>query len=132
MIGSQCFDFVAEGCASAQIIRDGMTTNTGMYDSHPSTRDRFDSADRDGSPGVLSRLDNPATALFTDFAGAAKAVTASFYRDQLELPMQHLQLVPTASYFTDAADEAAANSDAQATQDDADPQPEDDRIPVPW
>lgn len=54
-------------------------SKTGIFDTHPSDRERIDSAYAENAPGVF-RSHLPATALFTNFDAAAKGVTLDYYQ----------------------------------------------------
>lgn len=58
------------------------TEKTGLFDTHPSDRDRIDAVRALGASGVF-RLDGPATALFRDFDALAREATADHYRGVL-------------------------------------------------
>ncbi|MHC4179555.1 MAG: M48 family metallopeptidase, partial [Planctomycetota bacterium] len=52
---------------------------TGLFDTHPATKDRIASAERECAPGVF-RMECPATVLFSDFDSLSRNVTWDFYR----------------------------------------------------
>lgn len=54
-------------------------SKTGLFDTHPSDKERIAAAAALNSPGVF-HSDLPATALFANFDAAAKGVTWDFYR----------------------------------------------------
>ena len=54
-------------------------SKTGIFDTHPSDRERIASAHAENTAGVF-RSDLPATALFTNFEAAAKGVTLDYYQ----------------------------------------------------
>ncbi len=54
-------------------------TRTGWFDTHPASRDRLASVDRENEPGTF-HLDCPATDLFANFPAAARGVTLDLYR----------------------------------------------------
>ena len=82
--------------AAAQFEADVLAARTGFFDTHPSTRDRIDIAQREQAPGVF-RLDAPARVLFGDFDRMCKAVTLSYYRQAIGAEFQPSGLVPTAA-----------------------------------
>jgi Zn-dependent protease with chaperone function len=51
---------------------------TGVFDTHPCTKARIESARREQAPGVF-RHDGPATLLFRDFPTVCRMATADFY-----------------------------------------------------
>ncbi len=54
-------------------------TKTGLFDTHPSDRERTASIEREAEAGVFA-CDLPATALFADFEAVERAFTADLYR----------------------------------------------------
>lgn len=58
------------------------SSETGLFDSHPSDRDRIASARDEGAPGIF-RLDRPAAELFAGFPILCRMVTADKYEDAL-------------------------------------------------
>ncbi|CAN0337322.1 unnamed protein product, partial [Ectocarpus sp. 4 AP-2014] len=56
--------------------------STGLFDSHPTDRDRIASAQREAADGVF-RLEGPAGRLFTDFDAHCRAATWEFYNETL-------------------------------------------------
>jgi Zn-dependent protease with chaperone function len=84
----------------------------GVFDTHPPDKARIESAERERAPGLF-RLDGPATALLPGFEALARQATESFYRDDQEIDLAGLSLVPTAEILSRAA---AAEGEAQARQ----------------
>ena len=71
---------------------------TGVFDSHPSDRDRIQSATEDGSPGIFQSGtlvdDLPASVLFGRFREISKAITEQYYRDALNQKITSKMLHP--------------------------------------
>ena len=71
---------------------------TGLFDSHPSDRDRILAAEQDGSPGIFhaGKLapNLPASVLFSRFRDISKSVTAEYYRDALNQKVPARMLHP--------------------------------------
>lgn len=71
---------------------------TGLFDSHPSDRDRIQAAMQDGSTGLdrSGPLSNklPATFLFSQFEKISKAATLQFYEEALRRPISPKLLHP--------------------------------------
>ncbi|HEY2154084.1 MAG TPA: M48 family metalloprotease, partial [Isosphaeraceae bacterium] len=65
----------------------------GLFDTHPSDRDRIARARREESDGIF-RLDGPATDLFRDFDALALAATFDHYRACLGRDVSRDQLYP--------------------------------------
>ena len=86
-----------------RIIQDGMTHNTGMYDSHPCTKDRIQMAET--GDGIFDGSGNAAS-LFSNYDGLCKKVTLNYYRDMIGLNMRGLQLVPTGSVVAQVEEQA--------------------------
>lgn len=70
-------------------------SSTGLFDSHPTDRDRIASARREAAPGVF-RLDGPASDLFTDATAQNEATTWEFYRQVLGGSVKKTNLQPVA------------------------------------
>ena len=71
---------------------------TGLFDSHPSDRDRIQSAIEDGSPGIFQSgplvEDLPASVLFGRFREISKTITEQYYRDALNQKISAKMLHP--------------------------------------
>lgn len=78
-----------------EISLDIQNSETQIFDTHPSDKERIDSAQHEASPGVFT-LNLPASCLFSDFNTLAKRTTLKHYRDDLELHVVAEQLVPLA------------------------------------
>ena len=68
-------------------------SRTGLFDTHPSDRDRIAGAEAERAQGVF-RSDLPATVLFRDFDAAARNVTWDFYCEAFEKPVAQSALAP--------------------------------------
>ncbi len=80
--------------ATRQQIVDTMgLTRTKPSDTHPSKGDRIRRARQAAEPGIL-HLEGAASALFHDFAIAARQVTLVYYRDVARLPLHGARLKP--------------------------------------
>jgi Zn-dependent protease with chaperone function len=64
----------------------------GLFSTHPSLHSRIESVRREVIEGAFS-CDAPATALFSNFKMVANAVTLTFYREVVGLPVQSKNLV---------------------------------------
>lgn len=71
---------------------------TGLFDTHPSDRDRISSIEADGSPGCFAfagaAKDLPATILFSRFDEISKVVTTQFYENLLNQKIKSKALHP--------------------------------------
>lgn len=68
------------------VRRHAAESTTGLWNTHPAPRDRVAGARREDSPGVFRDAGAaalPAGALFRDFPGLCRAVTAAYYREVL-------------------------------------------------
>ena len=70
----------------------------GIFNAHPSDRDRMALARGERARGILS-TDLPATVLFADYNTLCREVTLEFYDYELRLPRNSCQLVPLESVF---------------------------------
>jgi hypothetical protein len=66
---------------------------TKWFATHPSAAERIQRARMHAVPGIFT-LEKPALALFGDFPGTARLVTASYYRRNLRLPVVDSMLKP--------------------------------------
>lgn len=71
------------------------TQQTGWFDTHPASRDRIASAEREQAPGVF-QVDGQSAELFSDFPSLSREVTVEFYRESLEDRFRPEGLVPVA------------------------------------
>lgn len=78
-----------------KIIADVEAEKTTLFNTHPSDAARIRRADKANDPGVFL-ADGPATDLFTDFAGVAKSITLSHYRDFIGPQVTPQNLISTA------------------------------------
>jgi Zn-dependent protease with chaperone function len=83
---------------------------TGAFDTHPADGDRIKAAQALNAPGVF-RLEDPATALFADFADLSKSVTRAFYEKEHELALTDQSLVST----EESVKESLENENLQRT-----------------
>ena len=67
---------------------------TGLFDTHPATRDRIDHARALDLPGIFA-LDGRAPQLFVDFEGLSRQMTFDHYRDALGEQVSRENLVPS-------------------------------------
>jgi Zn-dependent protease with chaperone function len=95
--------------AARQIEAAIRKSGTGLFDTHPSQKDRLASARRENAPGVF-HLGGPATALFRDFDRLSRAVTFDFYRQAIGKRVKRDALIPVAAMF-DAGERAAPTSE---------------------
>ena len=93
-----------------RIIQEGMTHNTGMYDSHPCTTDRIQVAER--GDGVFDG-DGSATTLFKNYDELCKKVTLNYYRDMVGLNMRGLQLIPTGTVVAQVEEQSKGAASLQ-------------------
>lgn len=68
---------------------------TGLFDTHPSPRDRIANARQENAEGIF-RLEYSATTLFADFQRLCKAATVVYYQQMLGKEFQQLQVIDTA------------------------------------
>lgn len=67
---------------------------TGWFDSHPADKDRVASAAREKAAGLFT-IEEPATALFVDFASLSRDASMAFYRAVLGPAVEQGSLVST-------------------------------------
>ena len=82
---------------------------TAWFDTHPCDTDRVNAVQALGESGVF-RLEEPATALFSDFAALSKAVTRFHYEKNWELKFTAENLVSSDEMLR----ESTANAEADA------------------
>lgn len=92
--------------SALETVDASLTTTTGWMDTHPSSRDRLQHAEKLAQPGILS-FDAPARVLFRDFAALSSETTRHFYRAQLGLTIDESRLVSSSK-----ADEATTTAAA--------------------
>jgi predicted Zn finger-like uncharacterized protein len=68
---------------------------TGLFDTHPSDKERAAAALTEDDPGIF-HLQGPATELFRDFEGIAREATSDHYRGLLGPSFSPNQLIPVA------------------------------------
>jgi Zn-dependent protease with chaperone function len=96
-----------------QIYQDYVAqTKTGLFDTHPSDRERIARLEREGEAGIFT-CDLPATALFADFESIEKAFTADLYREVLGERFDEAALV---SVDESVAAQRRALTDAETVQ----------------
>jgi Zn-dependent protease with chaperone function len=75
-----------------------ITQQTGLFDSHPSDRDRIDSARQESAAGVFqltSQNSNPpATVLFANLERICRGITVDFYKEQMGRSFQKKLVYP--------------------------------------
>ncbi|SIO36226.1 MJ0042 family finger-like domain-containing protein [Singulisphaera sp. GP187] len=69
---------------------------TGLFDTHPSDRDRIARAKLEEPGGGIFNLDGPATDVFRNFDALARAVTFEYYKSLLGHDISKNQLYPVA------------------------------------
>ncbi len=86
---------------------------TGLFDSHPSDRDRIQSAMADGSTGIFQSgpfVDNlPASVLFNRFREISRVITEQFYCDALNQKISTKMLHPVEKLLERQGDEIHAS-----------------------
>jgi hypothetical protein len=70
----------------------------GLFSTHPASGDRIRCARRANKPGVFS-VDEPATALFTNFEAVARQVTLLHYSDDLGITQLLIRMRPVETFF---------------------------------
>ena len=85
------------------------SAKTGWFDTHPCDADRIRAARQLNQPGVF-RLTEPATRLFSDFAGLSKTVTRNQYEKHFELEFTQENLIPAEEMLRESA--ASMQADA--------------------
>lgn len=78
-----------------RIIADGLAGSTGMYATHPATRDRIAAGEGEPERGVFA-AEGPASQLFGDFAALCRRVTLDWYDGTAGLEVKPANLIPTA------------------------------------
>jgi Zn-dependent protease with chaperone function len=81
---------------------------TGWFDTHPSDLDRVRASERHSAAGVLVG-ESSASSLFADFSASAQKATEVYYRQECELELNDVRLLP----LGEMAAEAAAQADAE-------------------
>jgi len=83
--------------APDKILESIDNASTGVFDTHPATKDRIASAEKEAAPGVFHR-DEPATELFSDFEALSKEAAERLYKHDYQLDYQasHLMAVSDA------------------------------------
>ena len=94
----------------AEVEKAALEEKTGWFDTHPSDAERIARADAAQSDGVLE-ADVAGSALFTDFHALSREITASYYRDILELKPGSVAL-QSLSQMTSESDEAKRGDEA--------------------
>jgi len=94
--------------AREHLHKEALAQETGLFDTHPSTRDRVDAARRIGADGILAD-DRGAAALFRDYAALCCDVTARLYAEQLGPDARNATLVELSVYLRSHKDEAYAS-----------------------
>lgn len=90
-----------------KLMNQGMTSNTSLYDSHPSTVDRIRISMDNISKGVLRIDRRPASDLFRHFEGICKEVTLALYTDGLEIDIKSNTLIETSQLIANVEQEEA-------------------------
>jgi Zn-dependent protease with chaperone function len=75
---------------------DAQKRRTGIFDTHPSDRDRIQNVARYADRGIINH-DAPASTLIGDFDTVCRTISLVFYSDQLGQHFQREHLVPTTS-----------------------------------
>lgn len=70
-------------------------SSTGLFDTHPATKDRIASAEKEAAPGVFHR-DQPATELFSDFEALSKRAAERLYKEDYQLQYDQNRLIAVA------------------------------------
>jgi len=83
---------------SAALLTEMASQRTGMFDTHPSDKERIDNADREAAPGVLVD-EGAASTLFADFGALSRRATVAFYRTTIGERSTRARLVPAAEYL---------------------------------
>ncbi len=87
------------------------TASSGLFDTHPSDKDRIARARREAPDDGIFHLDGPATDVFRDFDALAKAVSFDMYRASLGPSISQDQLFEVSELL---ATQAAAQEGAVA------------------
>ena len=83
-------------------------SKTGWFDTHPSDADRVRAAEAEATGGVLSG-EVPARELFADFSARAQSVTEAYYREECELDLRGVHLLPLTEMAAEASMQAEAD-----------------------
>lgn len=89
-----------EPSLSNQLAEYLQNARTGLFDSHPTDKDRIANARREDAEGVF-HIKGPAGALFSDFPAQCKATTWEFYREVLGDGVKRAQLKPVGAITTE-------------------------------
>jgi len=92
--------------AKANLKRSLEDTQTGWFDTHPATGVRIRAMEALEEKGVF-RLDEPATALFTNFADASKKASYAFFKERVGEFIFSATFVRSADLFGSHAEEEA-------------------------
>jgi Zn-dependent protease with chaperone function len=80
-----------------------LNETAGWFATHPTAAQRIQKARQQGVEGVFS-MEKPARGLFNDFEKTARAVSAQYYREDLNLPVTDPMLRPVAEFFPERAE----------------------------
>jgi len=73
---------------------------TGIFNAHPSDRDRMALARREQARGIVDTA-LPAVVLFAHYDALCREVTLEFYENELRLPREGCELIPLQSVLTE-------------------------------
>ena len=76
----------------AAVEQHALAAQTGLFDTHPSDRQRVARAEKAALPGVFD-LDAPASVVFADFAGICRQMTLDYYEDAIGPEVRDTTLV---------------------------------------
>lgn len=80
-----------------QIVEGEEAQQGEIFDTHPPHRERVESARREKAKGIF-RHEEPAAALFSDFAQLSQKVTLHYYRNDLQLQVGEKNLLSLAAF----------------------------------
>jgi Zn-dependent protease with chaperone function len=86
---------------SEEIAKASREGKTGWFDTHPCDADRVCAAQRIGGSGILVG-DEPASVLFGEFEQVTRPATEAYYREECEISLQDVQLLPLGTMAADA------------------------------
>ncbi len=96
--------------AKEQIIEQGLTQNSNLYDSHPCTHDRIQRSMQLHSTGITSLERRPASDLFLDFEELCLSATRALYQDAYAIDIEAHTLMNTSQLIVHVEQEEAAHN----------------------
>lgn len=90
-----------------KLLEELPSAKAGLFDTHPSHRDRIASAERESTAGLFT-IAEPARVLFADWDDLCRRATRAHYQHSFSLDLKQIALVPSSEIIPDPAKEAAS------------------------